>query len=171
MAKKLLDKFIENEPRLTNAEPLRFLAGAVPVANPIETVRDNILLIGDSARQVDPITGGGLTHCLEGGKIAGETIGEAVKSQDFTQDFLSNYETRWKEAFGQKIKRNYLVKELLLDMQDKTLDDLAHALQNVKFGEISTHGLVKEVAKHLPISTKLSALLKHGKKLKEIKSQ
>jgi digeranylgeranylglycerophospholipid reductase len=79
MAKKLLDDFISKDPRLKNGEPIRFLAGAVPVANPIETVRDNLILIGDAARQVDPITGGGLTNCLEGGKIAGETIGRAIK--------------------------------------------------------------------------------------------
>jgi O-phosphoseryl-tRNA(Cys) synthetase len=64
-----------------------------------------------------------------------------------------------------------LVKELLLDMDDKTLNRLAHTLKDVKFDEISTHGLVKEVAKHLPISTKLKALVKHGEKIREIKKQ
>ena len=170
MAKKLLDNFIENDPRLSKGKTLRFLAGAVPASNPAEkTVADNIVLVGDAARHVDPITGGGLTHCLEGGKIAGEVIAKAVKAKDFSAEFLSEYETGWKEAFGQKIKRNYIVKELLLDMNDKTFNKLAHALEKVKFDEISTHGLVKEVAKNLPISTKLNALIKHGKEIKEIK--
>jgi digeranylgeranylglycerophospholipid reductase len=171
MAKKLLDDFIAKDPRMKNSSPLRFLAGAVPVANPVETVRDNLILIGDAARHVDPITGGGLTHCLEGGKIAGEVLAKAVKAKDFSRGFLSEYETRWKEAFGQKIKRNYLVKELMLDMDDKTFNKLANALKDVKFDEISTHGLVKEVAKHLPISTKLNALIKHRKEIKEIKKK
>jgi digeranylgeranylglycerophospholipid reductase len=171
MAKKLLENFIEKDPRLKKGIPIRFLAGAVPVSNPIETVLDNIILVGDAARHVDPLTGGGLTHCLEGGKIAGEVIGKAVKQKDFSQEFLSEYETRWKEAFGQKIKRNYLFKELLLDMDDKTLNHIAHALKDKKFDEISTHGLVKEVANELPISTKFKALLKHGSKIKEIKNQ
>ena len=172
MAKKLLDKFIENDPRLSKGKTLRFLAGAVPASNPSkETVADNIVLVGDAARHVDPITGGGLTHCLEGGKIAGEVIAKAIKAKDFSAEFLSEYETGWKEAFGQKIKRNYLVKELMLDMDDKTLNKLAHALEKVKFDEISTHGLVKEVAKNLPISTKLNALIKHRKEIKEIKKK
>jgi len=170
MAKKLLDNFIENDPRLNKGKTIRFLAGAVPVSNPAEeTVLDNFILIGDAARHVDPITGGGLTHCLEGGKIAGEIIAKAVKEKDFSKEFLSQYEKGWKEAFGQKIKRNYLVKELMLDMDDKTFNKLAHALSKVKFDEISTHGLVKEVAKNLQISTKLNALIKHGKEIKEIK--
>ena len=170
MAKKLLDDFINKDPRLGKGKALRFLAGAVPVSNPAEeTVADNLVLVGDAARHVDPITGGGLTHCLEGGKIAGEVIAKAVKAKDFSAEFLLEYEKGWKEAFGPKIKRNYLVKEMMLDMDDKTFDKLAHALEKVKFSEISTHGLVKEVAKHLPISTKLNALIKHRKEIKEIK--
>jgi len=161
MAKKLLDDFISKDPRLKNGAPLRFLAGAVPVANPVETVRDNLLLIGDAARQVDPITGGGLTHCLEGGKIAGETIGKAIESQDFSKEMLFEYETRWKEAFGKKIKRNYMVKEILLDMEDKTLNMLADSLKDFKFEEISTLGLIKAlVLKHPTLLMKLRPLMK-----------
>jgi len=172
LAKKLLDEFIEKDPRLKNAEPLRFLAGAVPVANPVETVRDNLILIGDAARHVDPITGGGLTHCLEGGKIAGETIGKAIQEQNFSKKFLSTYEEGWKNAFGQKIQRNYLVKEILLDMDDKTFNMIAHSLKDIKFDEISTYGLVKEVAKRHPtLMVKLLPLLKYRKKFKELKNK
>jgi digeranylgeranylglycerophospholipid reductase len=168
MARRLLDRFIKNNPELDNGEPIRFLAGAVPVANPIQTIVDNIILVGDSARQVDPITGGGLTHCLEAGKIAGETIGKAIKNQNFSKDFLAIYEDQWKESFGHKIKRNYLVKEILHEMDDKTLNRLAHSLKNVKFDEISTHGLIKElVKKHPTLLMKLIPLIKYRKKLKE----
>ena len=168
MAKKLLDKFIANDPRLKNGEPIRFLAGAVPVANPVETVRDNLLLVGDAARHVDPITGGGLTHCLEGGKIAGETIGIAVEKQEFDQETLSAYEVGWKEAFAKKLKRNYMVKEILLDMDDKTLNMLADSLKDVKFEEISTLGLIKAlVLKHPTLLMKLRPLMKISSEVKE----
>jgi len=161
MAKKLLDDFINNHPELKKGEPIRFLAGAVPVANPVDTVRNNLILVGDAARHVDPITGGGLTHCLEGGKIAGEVIGKAVKTKDFSEDFLSEYEKRWKEAFGKKIKRNYLVKEIMLDMNDKTFNMLADSLKDYKFDQISTLGLVKAlVLKHPTLLMKLTPLLK-----------
>jgi len=161
MAKKLLDDFIDSRPELKKGEPVRFLAGAVPVANPVDTVRDNLILVGDAARHVDPITGGGLTHCLEGGKIAGEVIGKAVKAKDFSADFLSEYEKRWKEAFGKKIKRNYMVKEIMLDMNDKTFNMLADSLKDYKFDQISTLSLVKAlVLKHPTLLMKLTPLLK-----------
>ena len=43
--------------------------------------------------------------------------------------------------------------------------------KDIKFDEISTHGLVKEVAKNLPISSKLNALIKYRKEIKEIKKK
>ncbi len=161
MAKKLLDEFIAKDPRFAHAEPIRFLAGAVPVANPIETVRDNLILVGDAARHVDPITGGGLTHCLEIGKIAGEIIGKAVRAQDFSKEFLIEYETHWKEVISKKMKRNYKVKEIMLDMDDKTFNMLADSLKDYKFEELSTLSLIKAlVLKHPTLLMKLRPLMK-----------
>ena len=168
MAKQLLDRFIANDPRFKNSEPIRFLAGATPVANPVETVRDNLILVGDAARHVDAITGGGLTCCLEGGKIAGETIGKAVEEQDFSKEMLSAYETGWKEVFGKKLKRNYLVKEIMLDFDDKTLNMLADSLKDYKFEGISTLRLIKAlVLKHPTLLMKLRPLVKVSKEAKE----
>ncbi|RLF33493.1 MAG: NAD(P)/FAD-dependent oxidoreductase [Thermoplasmata archaeon] len=166
MAKKLLDKFIESDHRLKKGEPVRFLAGAVPVSLPVETVRDHLVLVGDAARHVDPITGGGLTHCLEGGKIAGEVIGEAVEKQDFTKEILMKYETGWKNAFGGKLKRNYAVKEIMLDMDDKTFNMLADSLKDYKFEELSTYSLIKAlVLKHPTLLMKLKPLMKMSKEV------
>lgn len=165
MPLKLLDKFIANHPELKKAEPVRLLAGAVPVAKPVETVRDNLLLVGDAARHADPITGGGLTTSLEGGKIAGETIGKAVDEQTFDEETLSIYETGWKEAFAKKLLRNYIVKDILLDFDDKTLNMLADSLKDYKFEEFSTLSLVKAlVLKHPTLLMKLKPLLKLSEK-------
>ena len=161
MALKLLDKFIASHLELKKGEPVRLLAGAAPVAQPVETVRDNLLLVGDAARHVDPITGGGLTTALEGGEIAGETIGKAVEDQQFDRETLSAYETGWREAFGKKLRRNYLVKEIILDFDDKTLNMLADSLKNYKFEEFSTLSLVKAlVLKHPTLLMKLKPLVK-----------
>jgi digeranylgeranylglycerophospholipid reductase len=132
-----------------------------PVAEPVESGRDNLLLVGDAARQVDPITGGGLMTSIEGGKIAGEVIGIAVKEQRFDAQFLSAYEARWKEAFGKKLHRNYVVKEVMLDMEDKTLDMLADSLKDYKFEEFSTLSIIKAlVTKHPSLLVKLTPLMK-----------
>ena len=158
---KLLNDFINNHAELKNGEPIRFLAGAVPVAKPIESYTNNILLVGDAARHSDAVTGGGLTTSLEGGKIAGETVGKAVKEQKFDKEFLSIYENRWKEAFGTKLVRDYIVKEIMLGFDDKTLNMLADSLKDYEFDEFSTLSLVKAlVLKHPTLLMKLKPLIK-----------
>ena len=160
-ALKFLDKFIANRSELKKGEPLRVITGADPVAEPIQSVKDNLLLVGDAARQVDPITGGGLTHAIEAGKYAGETIAKAVDKQRFDNQTLSEYETRWKDAFGKKLHRNYVAKEIMLDMEDKTLDMLADSLKDYKFEEFSTLSIIKAlVTKHPSLLMKLTPLMK-----------
>jgi len=158
---KLLNDFINKHAELKKGKPIRLLAGAVPVAKPIETVKDNLLLVGDAARHADPITGGGLTTSLEGGKIAGETIGKAVNDQIFDKEALSSYEKRWKDAFGAKLIRDYIVKEIMLDFDDKTLNMLADSLKDYKFEEFSTLSLLKAlVLKHPTLLMRLTPLLR-----------
>lgn len=164
LALQLLNTFIKNRPELNQGKPLRLLAGADPVAEPIESVRDNLILVGDAARHVDPITGGGLTTALEGGKIAGEVIGAAVEQHQFDKTVLGEYENRWQEAYLRKLKRNYLVKEIFLGFDDKTLNMLGDSLKDYNFSEINTLGLVKAlVAKHPTLLMKLAPLLKISK--------
>jgi len=161
LATKLLDKFINSHPGVKKGSPIRFLAGAVSVSEPYESVRDNLILVGDAARQVDPITGGGLMASVEAGKIAGETIGKAVEMQKFDSEILSEYEKTVDAAFYKKLKRNYIVKEIMLGFEDKTLNMLADSLKDVKFDEISTLGLVKAlVSKHPSLLIKLRPLMK-----------
>ena len=160
-AAAFLDKFIAAHPELKKGQPLRVLTGADPVAEPIQSVKDNLLLVGDAARQVDPITGGGLMHAIEAGKYAGETIAQAVKEQRFDSKMLMTYEQKWKDAFGKKLHRNYVAKEIMLDMADKTLDMLADSLKDYKFEEFSTLSIIKAlVTKHPSLLVKLTPLMK-----------
>jgi digeranylgeranylglycerophospholipid reductase len=164
-AKQLLDSFIKKHDIYKNGTPVRVLSGAVPVAKPVETVTDHLLLVGDAARHADPITGGGLTTSLEGGKIAGEVIGNAVDKQQFDKETLMAYETGWKKAFGQKLLRNYLVKDIMLDFDDNTLNMLADSLKDYKFEEFSTLSLIKAlVLKHPTLLVKLKPLMKLSEK-------
>jgi digeranylgeranylglycerophospholipid reductase len=160
-AAQFLDKFIAARPELKKGQPLRVITGADPVAEPIQSVKDNLLLVGDAARQVDPITGGGLMNSIEAGKYAGETIGKAVEKQRFDTQILTEYETHWKKSFGKKLHRNYVAKEIMLDMEDKTLDMLADSLKDYKFEEFSTLSIIKAlVTKHPSLLVKLAPLMK-----------
>jgi digeranylgeranylglycerophospholipid reductase len=69
----------------------------VPVSLPCRTFFDNILLAGDAASQVDPLTGGGINIAIIAGRLAGETAGEGIEKNRFDSGFLKGYEKEWKK--------------------------------------------------------------------------
>jgi digeranylgeranylglycerophospholipid reductase len=150
LALRLLDQFIATHPEYAKGEPIRMLAGAAPVAKPIESVRDNLLIVGDAARHTDPLTAGGVMHALIGGKIAGKVIGDAVKRQRFDAKMLSIYEDEWKATFMEKLIRNYHMKNTALTFDDKTLDKLANSLKDYNVEDFSTFALIKALVARNP---------------------
>ncbi len=164
LASRLLDQFIASHSEFAKGQPIRMRSGAAPVSMPIESVRDNLLLVGDAARHTDPLTAGGIVHSLIGGKIAGEVIGKAVNKQKFDKETLSAYESGWKKAFGKKMRINYFAKDILLNFDDKTLNKLAKSVKDYKFEEVNTFGLLGALALRNPKI--LPKLLKLKKELK-----
>jgi len=144
-----LNKFIKE--RFPDGKAIELIVGAVPLSGPIEkTIANGLLLVGDAARQSDPITGGGIYNALRCAKIAGNVISEAVASKDYSIKLLNKYETEWRASVGKEIEKDYRVKELFMKMTDKQLNDLAHSLKDVKFSEMGTLSLIKQLVKHNP---------------------
>jgi len=56
------------------------------------------MVVGDAARQVNPLTGGGIDSAMRAGTIAGEVAAKAVEEGDTSKERLKEYERRWKEA-------------------------------------------------------------------------
>src|SRR2546427_662060 len=72
-AKKYLDRLIERTPGLARGEIVEEVAGAVSVSMPLErTVAPGVMLAGDAARLIDPLTGGGILNGCLSGRYAGE---------------------------------------------------------------------------------------------------
>ena len=61
---------------------------------------DHLLIIGDAAGHIDPLTGEGIHHAIEGASIAAEVLGEALRAGDLSAAFLERYHKRWMRAFG-----------------------------------------------------------------------
>ena len=71
-----LVRFIEGQSHLAQGSPVNLVVGGVPVALPPERlVTDGCTLVGDAARQVDPLTGGGITNAVTAGEYAAEVAG------------------------------------------------------------------------------------------------
>lgn len=110
-----LDHFMKNSffgDRFRDARVLEIQGGGVPLAAPLRTqYADHLILVGDAARHVNPITGGGIHTALSGGRIAGNYLGELLRNGSATTaDQLKGYQDRWLEELGNKMWKLYDVK-------------------------------------------------------------
>jgi len=138
---------------------LEMMAGGVPVSGPIEaTVADGVILVGDAARQSDPITGGGIINGMRAGVMAGEIAAELVPKGEVDKKALQVYEKRWRETIGKSITRNFGVKEFFVDLTDDDLNRLIHSLDGVNVTELDLKGLLKVLVRQNP---KLLLKLRH----------
>lgn len=70
------------------------------------TYFDRVLLVGDAASLINPLTGEGIEFALESGQIAAEVIIDALGRGDVSAGALQIYENRWKKAFGPTMRVN-----------------------------------------------------------------
>ena len=107
-----LNRFIERWPHLSPGSPVTLIAGGVPVAlPPPRLVTDGLMLVGDAARQVDPLTGGGITNGMSAARMAAEVAFKALDEGDSSAERLSAYERAWRAELGRRMARNYRLKE------------------------------------------------------------
>lgn len=153
-----LNEFIENCPYTKNAQPVELNIGGDPVGGMAkELYGDNILLCGDAAGQVNPLTGGGIISGMTGGMYAGQVAAEAILEDNCSKKFLKKYDKIARKDLKRDVDRYKGVQEYMLTLNDEELDKIAEAFTDVSFEKISTTELVKTLIKVSP-----KALLKLG---------
>ncbi len=104
----LLTRFVESHAFLAQGSMVTLIVGGVPVGLPASPlVSDGCLLIGDAARQVDPLTGGGISNGMAAGRLAARVVAEAISAGAVSRAGLSRYETEWAGGTGRRMARNY----------------------------------------------------------------
>lgn len=152
-------EFVDQCPATQNAQPVELNIGGDPVGGVIkDLVADNVLVVGDAAGMVNPLTGGGIASGMTGGLIAGEVAAQAVKTQDWSANGMKEYKTRCQEEIGDSFKKYLKAKEYMLSLSDEELDTIAEAFRDSDFESINTTELLKKLVKISP-----KALLKLGK--------
>ena len=154
-----LDEFIKNCPETQNAQPVEINVGGDPVGGLIEErYGDNILVVGDAAGFVNPLTGGGINSALESGAYAGIVAAQAISDKDYSKKNLKEYYTLTEENIGKNYDKYKKAKEYLLSLDDDELNKIAHEFIQVEIDEISPKTLITILIKVSP-----KALLKLGK--------
>jgi digeranylgeranylglycerophospholipid reductase len=82
----------------------RIKGAALPMCPLNKTYADRLLLCGDAAGLINPLTGDGIEYAMVSGQIASEVCKEAIDAGDTSASFLSRYQKRWQHDFGKDIK-------------------------------------------------------------------
>ena len=121
-----LKKWVSSDPRFKDAEIQLVNGGICPVSGNLDKTVDNgVILCGDAAGQLIPMTGAGIHSGVEAGKMAGGTAARAVEEGDVSAVRLSEYERLFEEHWGKRIKDSRRVLAMLDKFSDENLNTLA----------------------------------------------
>ena len=144
-----LNAFVRN--KFPAGKVVAEMYGATPLSGPLkESVLNGFILVGDAARQVNPLTGGGIAYAMYAGEIAGDVIAKAVQEKDYSKERLQEYESRCKDKFGKRLDTGLKAKDFFFGLSDDDLNGLAHSLEHVKIDEITPRALLVELIKKNP---------------------
>lgn len=129
-AKHYLNKWLrENDDRFGQSSIIEENSGGIPVGGFLEQmVADRLVLVGDAARQVNPIHGGGMYEGMVAAELAADRIVEAFDSQNFSQEFLESYERAWWEERGEELQKIKKLRKAVEQLEDEHFNYLASEL-------------------------------------------
>lgn len=141
-----LNKFmVKNYP---DASILTSIAGGVPCSITLEKISaPGIMLVGDAARQVNPLSGGGIASGMLGGSIAGRLAGESIKMNK--PDHILSYDKEWFDRYGKKHEIYDRIKNGIYNFSDDKFNSIAEAVLKVpiekrSLGKIFTSALLNQ---------------------------
>ena len=129
-AKSYLDEFLDKE--YPNATIHTTMCGGVPCGKPMRNpVSDGLMLVGDAAHQINPMTGGGIVSGMTAGWIAGQVAAESIKSGDYSSKTLDKYSDLMWKSFGKNYERFYKIKEAVHNLTDDDLNNIAEKVLSI----------------------------------------
>lgn len=106
------------------------VAGGVPSVITLEKISaPGILLVGDAARQVNPLSGGGIASGMIGGKIGGTIAGEAITRNELGH--ILTYDKAWRDRLGKRHEVFDRIKSAIYNFSDAKFNNIAHSFNKV----------------------------------------
>ncbi len=146
-----LDTWIKKHPGYSKGKTIQMITGGVSVSKVKDKMSlPGLLAVGDAARLIDPITGGGIANGIISGKYAAEVAKKAIDANDYSEMMMKNYDLMVKNKFERKHLRNWYAKEKLGTLSDETMDKLVDVISDVRIKDISVEEILKAVQLKYP---------------------
>jgi digeranylgeranylglycerophospholipid reductase len=146
-ARQYLDAWIER--RFPGSARTGYTVGGVIVHTTIkQTYAEGVLVAGDAAHMINPLSGGGINNAMKAGRLAGCTAAAAIRERDTSARRLSAYHRAWMDMLGDDHLKYYRIKQALEHMDDAFLNSLARTVNKIplekrSIGRIFAHALVR----------------------------
>ena len=87
-----------------------------------KTVFNNLILVGDSAGQANPLVLEGIRYAIKFGRVAGKVASDAIKSGNTGKESLRPYEDNWRKEIESKINSAGKVQDRWIGLTDEEWD-------------------------------------------------
>lgn len=146
-----LDEFVANCEETKNGQIVEINVGGNPFCGVFDKiVTDNVLLVGDAAGCINPVTGGGIELAIQSGKAAGTIAAKAIKEKNYSEERLNEYSDYIDETIRKKCDKMIGVRDFVYSLDDEEFDKFAKALNDANLKEISYTSLIKPLIKVSP---------------------
>jgi digeranylgeranylglycerophospholipid reductase len=143
--------------------PTAYIVSGIPIGALPKTHAARVLLVGDAAAQVKPLSGGGIFTGMRCAEIAARVAHDALTRNDLSERALSEYDRAWRAELGDELRRALYLRRIFTRLSDADLDGIIGALKDapsqatiVAFGDIDfpTH-VVRELLGRSPSLVRL----------------
>ena len=171
--KELMDSKIGPIKRLGKISPIEFHYGLIPndgLAR--KTVFNNLILVGDSAGQANPLVLEGIRYAIKFGRVAGKVASDAIRTGNTNKDALYPYEENWRKEIESKINSAGKVQDRWIGLSDEEWDkelDIIKELKPEEFidfikAEFGLSNMIKLATHHPKLAVRQLFNLVKGKK-------
>src|SRR5213596_3270007 len=146
-AREYLDAWIAR--RFPNGARTGYTVGGVIVHTTVQqTYADGLLVAGDAAHMINPLSGGGITTAMKAGRLAGRTAAAAICEGDTSERRLAAYHDAWMQLLGEDHLKYYRIKQALENVDDASFNKLARTVNKIPaakrtLGRVFTHALIR----------------------------
>jgi len=146
-AREYLDAWIAR--RFPNGARTGYTVGGVIVHTTIKkTYADGVMVAGDAAHMINPLSGGGIVNAMKAGRLAGRTAAAAICAGDTSERRLAAYHDAWMQLLGEDHLKYYRIKQALENVDDASFNKLARTVNKIPaakrtIGRVFAHALIK----------------------------
>jgi len=171
--KELMEKKLGPIKKLGEITPIEFHYGLIPNDGlSRKTVFNNLILVGDSAGQANPLVLEGIRYAMKFGRVAGKVSAVAIKSGKTDKDALYPYEENWRKEIESKINSAGKVQDRWIGLTDEEWDkelDIIKELKSEEFldfikADFGLYNMIKLATHHPKLAVRQLFNLVKGKK-------